>query len=240
MPQESGSGISKVTILAFKDKTYQKRVEEKFEMPINPKDSAMKLKPVYGKSQVIGSQGNDPDYKSTSSETLTLTFTLDGTGVIPIEGKPNQFHTDVSEQLNLFHRVAYCMNSNTHRPNFLRLIWGHLEFGDRNCFDCVLDDLNIQYTLLSPTGKPLRALLTATFLSYIEPRKRIREEGKNSPDVTHIRTVKAEDTLPLMTEKIYGDQSYYLQVAKANGLINFRRLKTSTTLRFPCLDKTIP
>jgi nucleoid-associated protein YgaU len=101
-----------------------------------------------------------------------------------------------------------------------------------------LKDLQINYTLFAPDGKPLRAKISATFVNYIEQVRRVREEGKKSPDVTHLRKVKAGDTLPLMTHEIYADPSYYLQVAKVNGLVNFRRLAANTDLRFPPIERT--
>jgi hypothetical protein len=36
-----------------------------------------------------------------------------------------------------------------------------------------------------------------------------------------------------MTERIYGDSKYYLEVAKINGLINFRQLIPGQELFFP-------
>ena len=232
------SGLSKVSIIAFKDKAYRKKIKEKIELSINPAQLSRSLKVDYGTEQPAGAEGNSPKYKATESESITFEFTLDGTGVIPVQGKAGQFHTDVAKQLKAFLKVVYRMNGETHKPNFLRLVWGDFSFGASNHFDCILTELKIDYTLISPTGKPLRAKLTGTFLSYLEEKKRIRQENKHSPDVTHVRTVAEGDRLPLMTEGIYGDQSYYLQVAKANGLVNFRRLKTSQSLRFPPIDKT--
>ncbi len=229
--------LSKVEIRAFKDKSYTQQIG-KFELPINPEQFSQSFKVSYDRQQAAGSQGNDPAFKVTLPEELTLDFTFDGTGVVPVKGKPNTFHKDVTTQVEDFLALAYLMNSATHKPNFLRLLWGNATFGDSNSFDCLLNDLKINYTLFSPNGKPLRAKLSATFTSYVEANRRIREEGKQSPDVTHIRTVTAADTLPEMTQRIYGDQSYYLQVAKANGLINFRRLRSSTTLQFPPIAKT--
>jgi nucleoid-associated protein YgaU len=53
-----------------------------------------------------------------------------------------------------------------------------------------------------------------------------------------VRKIKFGDTLPLMCYRIYGDPKYYLQVAEANGLDNFRRLKPGTDIFFPPLEKT--
>uniref|UniRef100_A0AAU6WLI4 LysM domain-containing protein n=1 Tax=Chryseobacterium endophyticum TaxID=1854762 RepID=A0AAU6WLI4_9FLAO len=60
---------------------------------------------------------------------------------------------------------------------------------------------------------------------------------KNSPDLTHKRTIQDGDTLPLMTERIYGDSKYYLEVAKVNNLINFRQLVPGEELYFPPIEK---
>ncbi len=61
---------------------------------------------------------------------------------------------------------------------------------------------------------------------------------KKSPDLTHVRSVKAGDRLDLMTNKIYNDSKYVTQIAKANGLTTIRKIKPGKDLVFPPLDKT--
>lgn len=235
--------LTKVEIRAFEDKSYAKEIG-KFELPINPEQFSQAFKVEYDLQQAKGAQGNDPKFKFTQPEELKLDFTFDGTGVIPVSkqtpqaNQPRQFYKDVVSQVQAFLNLVYTMNSKTHKPNFLRLLWGNFSFGTKNGFDCILKDLQINYTLFSPDGKPLRAKISATFVNYIEQARRVREEGKRSPDVTHLRKVKASDTLPLMAYEIYGDPSYYLQVAKVNRLVNLRRLATNTDLRFPPIQKT--
>jgi nucleoid-associated protein YgaU len=41
----------------------------------------------------------------------------------------------------------------------------------------------------------------------------------------------------LMCYRIYGDPKYYLQVAEANGISNFRKLIPGTDITFPPLHK---
>lgn len=229
--------LTKVEIRAFKDKTYGEEVG-KFVLPINPEQFSQEFKVEYDLEQAQGSQGNDPEFKFTRPEELKLDFTFDGTGVVPVKGQAGAFHKDVAGQVQDFLNLVYTMSNETHKPNFLRLLWGGFSFGTKNGFDCILKDLSINYTLFSAEGKPLRAKINATFVNYIEQERRVREEGKESPDVTHLRQVNAGDTLPLMTYRIYRDPSYYLQVAKANGLVNFRKLQTNTRLRFPPVAKT--
>jgi nucleoid-associated protein YgaU len=63
-------------------------------------------------------------------------------------------------------------------------------------------------------------------------------ENNSSPDLTHIRMVKDGDTLPLMSFRIYGDSKYYLEVAKANNITNFRKLTVGRKIFFPPIEKT--
>jgi nucleoid-associated protein YgaU len=229
--------LTKVKIEAFNKNDFTGKIGE-FELPINPEQFTQSFKVENDRSQAQGAQGNDPKFKYTRPEELKLDFTLDGTGVVPINEQPGAFYRDFLTQLQNFLNVVYTMDGETHRPNFLRLIWGKFSFNNRDGFDCVLSDLQINYTLFAQDGTPLRAKLSATFLSYTELERRLREENRRSPDVTHMRKVMAGDALPLMTYRIYNDPAYYLQVAKANGLVNFRRLATNTDLRFPPLEKT--
>lgn len=235
--------LSKVVILAFEDKGYQKEIG-RFTLPINPEQFSQAFKVEYDLQQAAGSKANDPKFKFTSPEELKLDFTFDGTGVIPVSNQttqssqPRSFYKDVVRQVQSLLNLVYTMNGKTHKPNFLRILWGDFSFGDKEGFACILKDMQINYTLFAPDGKPLRAKISATFVNFIEQVRRVREEGKKSPDVTHIRKVAAGDTLPLLVQNIYGDPTYYLQVARVNGLVNFRRLATNTDLRFPPIEKT--
>ena len=54
-----------------------------------------------------------------------------------------------------------------------------------------------------------------------------------SPDITHKRIIKQGDTLALMTQKIYNDQHYYMDVANVNRLDGFRKTTPGTEIFFP-------
>ncbi|MDJ0694561.1 LysM peptidoglycan-binding domain-containing protein [Mastigocoleus sp. MO_188.B34] len=231
--------LTKVKLEVYKDDRYQNKIGY-FDLPINPEQFSQQFQIEYNRSQANGAQHNDPEYKYTRPQELKLDFIFDGTGVVPDKQNPGKFHRDVVSQLQEFFQLTYTMNPETHKPNFLRLLWGDFSFGygRKNGFNCILTNLQVNYTLFASDGKPLRAKLSATFTSYTEQKLRLLEENKKSPDLTHQRKVKAGDTLPLMTYRTYDDSSYYLQIAKVNGLINFRRLATNTDLRFPPLEKT--
>ncbi|MEM7380400.1 MAG: LysM peptidoglycan-binding domain-containing protein, partial [Bacteroidota bacterium] len=97
----------------------------------------------------------------------------------------------------------------------------------------------IEYKLFNKEGKPLRATLKCEFREFKEDEQRVKEENKQSPDLSHVRIAEAGDSLPLMCFKIYGDPKYYLEVARANELTHFRKLKQGQRLLFPPLDKTV-
>ena len=58
-----------------------------------------------------------------------------------------------------------------------------------------------------------------------------------SPDITHQRLFKADDRFDLVVARIYQNPQYYIDVAKANGLTGFRKIKTGTKLFFPPVEK---
>ena len=98
--------------------------------------------------------------------------------------------------------------------------------------------MNVEFKLFNPDGTPIRAVAKAKFQEFVEDDLRVAKENNQSPDLTHLRTVKAGDTLPLMSFRIYGDSKYYLEVAKANNIHNFRSLITGQQLFFPPIIKT--
>jgi nucleoid-associated protein YgaU len=86
--------------------------------------------------------------------------------------------------------------------------------------------------------EPLRATARAKFKGFVEDNLRVAMENNSSPDLTHVREVKKGDTLPLMTFRIYGDSKYYLEVAKANNITNFRKLEVGQRIFFPPIEKS--
>ena len=76
---------------------------------------------------------------------------------------------------------------------------------------------------------------TAHFKEVVDLDQKL---GKlNSPDMSHLIEIKEGDNLPLMCEDIYGDSSFYLQVAAANDIVDFRNLVPGQQILFPRLEK---
>ena len=103
-------------------------------------------------------------------------------------------------------------------------------------FFCRLASVNVSYTSFHRDGTPLRAELDINLVSDQNVKKRLAEENKSSPDLTHHRVVKSGDTLPLLAKEIYGSAGHYLRVAQVNNLDDFRNLTPGQELFFPPLE----
>lgn len=170
----------------------------------------------------MGLSAGQPRYQSTQPEDLSFEVLIDGTGVI-------SSRTDVSDELTKLKALLYTYSGGIHQTPVVYLGWGTFSFTGR------LKTMGLKYTLFKPTGEPLRARVSLTFQSYLSAAEEARKANKTSPDLTHHVEIKAGDSLPLLCYRIYRSSSYYLQVARINGLTNFRNLEPGTTLSFPPL-----
>lgn len=229
VPVVKTSTVSKIVIVPYKDKTYQTQVKDNFALPINPETYSKSYKVEYDLRRGHGQEGTDPKFKSTAPEELKLEFVFDGTGTVEGYTYPDK---TVQEQIDLFLKTVYHMDGDIHRPRFLKIFWDELRF------PCILTNLDLNYTLFDPDGKPLRAKASASFTNYIEQEAREARNRKKSPDLTQKRQVKGGDRLDLLTYRIYDDSNFFLQVAKANGLTSLRNVKEGLDILLPPFDKT--
>lgn len=231
---EDDGKLVKVLIDAYDDERFEKKSELEFNpitLPVNPESFTQNYKVEINQTKGQGNQSTDSKYKGTKPEQLKLDFILDGTNTIQgyaLNGKDQS----VIKQLEIFKNTVYNMAGKIHRPHFLKVRWGKF------VFPCILTNLDLNYTLFKSNGDPLRIKVSATFLNYVAQEERVAREKKKSPDLTHIKRVKAGDRLDAMTSDIYNDPKYVTQIARANGLTTFRKIKPGLEVVFPPLDKT--
>lgn len=222
--------LEKLTILSYENADYsdQKPVN-KFEAYVNPSEITLSYEIEYDGAQGAGTTNSRMTFKKAKPGDLSLTFFIDGTGADGklINGKP----IDVQKKIEEF-QLATGYNGKIHRTSYLKLMWGTLQVKR-----CVLKSASIAYKLFKPNGIPLRAVITANFTDNSDDKTRQALAQDESSDLTHIRLIKAGDTLPAMCYQIYGEPGYYLEVARANRLDNFRNLTPGSKLFFPPLEK---
>jgi phage tail protein X len=230
---ESGK-LEKMLILAFADSQQaesggKSEADDYVEALINPESYTQSYKLKFSKSgQGQGTSGQQLKYEYSEPGEMSFEFLFDNTGII--DGKSRD---SITEDIEKFRKVLTDYNGDSHEPRHFKLVWG-----ENSIFKGRVTSLEITFKLFKPDGSPLRATAKVTFKSSIEEEKRAATEDRQSADLTHIRKVRAGDTLPLMCFRIYGDSKYYLDVAAANGLDDFRSLTPGAEIRFPPIDKT--
>ena len=138
---------------------------------------------------------------------------------------------NVAQQIEDFKHKVFEYQSEKHRPNYLKIVWGTL------LFKGVLISMDIEFKLFKPDGTPIRAIAKCTFKGTVTEELRAAKENQLSPDITHERLITASDKLSLMTHKIYSNQNYYTDVAAFNRLDGFRKIKPGERLYFPKIEK---
>jgi nucleoid-associated protein YgaU len=213
----------------------RKNEVDSFTVDFNPNTFSVNNKIEFQKADAKGSAGSDPQFDKIPPLEFTVEFTLDGTGVAAKRlaqanrgAYNNQKQNYVKTKIKELRSVTGCeINGEIHRPNYVGLLWGTFDI------KCVLTSLSIVYNLFDREGTPLRAKVTCNFLERLGPGEGSRASKFESPDLTKQVIVKEGDTLPLISKDKYESSSYYIQLAKANKLRNFRRLSPGMKLKLP-------
>jgi hypothetical protein len=216
--------LEKVVIKAFTTPDFTGSPVDEFRAFVNPHEITLAYEMEYDAAQGAGTTGSRMEFKKIKPGDMSLTFFLDGTGA---NGTP----ADVQESIAKFQTVTG-YNGEIHRPNYLKVVWGTLQVKR-----CVLKGASIAYKLFRPDGVPLRAVITANFTDASDDQTRVAIQQDQSADLTHVRVVKAGETLPGLCGAIYGDPGWYLAVARYNRLDNFRVLAPGTRIVLPPAER---
>jgi hypothetical protein len=157
-----------------------------FEAMINPTGYEQKSTVKYTKVRALGAPGSEPKYSATPAEEFTLKdFILDGTGVVSVTGL-----VPVKDQIAALREVVYSYVGTEHETPIVQVSWGPLLFYAR------VESMKVDYTLFKPSGEPLRAKVSMSFVEFQSTEEISKEANQSSPDLTHLIEVKAGDTLP--------------------------------------------
>lgn len=235
--------LQKMKVVSFPDITFTPGTEgPSYEVLINPENYSLTYEIERTDQTVAGKASGSSTFNHMPSQSVTFRFLFDGTGVIQNGGGPGGLpimpsvlgvtnKIDVATDLNNFKSIVYGFDGTTHQPQYIQLQWGPLQY------NCTLQRMVVTYKLFNPDGSPLRAEADCTFISAIDATKLAQVQNNQSPDLTHVRTVKKGDTLPLLCFREYGDSKYYYEVGKFNRLIDFKILIPGSKLIFPPFAK---
>lgn len=236
--------VTKMKLKAFSDNTFaeNKKVtissgESEFVFLVNPETINRKFSLEYGQDNP--QTATNGTYWHTKPEEFKVDILFDGTGVIK---DPSFFNVavvnplssasgaqDVSAQIAKLQEFCIKTQGNTHRPNFVKLFWGT----EDGFFKGIAVSFDTDYKLFSREGKPIRAVVHLTLASALDPEQIQRAVDPQSPDISHFRQYKAGDKFTLICNNIYGKSEHYIDVAKANKMLSFRKIAHGSEIRFP-------
>ena len=240
--------LEKLTLRAFKPAASTKEPpmpsdlpKDRYVVQVNPGSYTLNHLIHYSRHIGQGASASEARFSHSQPVSLAFEFLFDGTGVVPEPSElgdvpligavasalsgPKKFV--VMHEIDKFDRLVYQYEGDIHRPRPLQLAWGTL------VLSCVLSSVAYRFTLFRPDGTPLRAIAACTFCESVSDALREAKDNSRSPDLTHLRDVRDGDTLPILAYGIYGRPELYLEVARANKLVNFRSLKSASRIAFP-------
>jgi hypothetical protein len=227
--------IEKMRIQAFTDPTCKKPVGESYTFQVNPESYTYNYQIEYVENQPAGTSGTIAGFYRQIPNEWNFDILIDGTGVIKsasaldISLLGSVTPLKVQDEVNRLKAIVWDFNGDIHRNHFLKITWGE------RVFTGTLVSMDLNYKLFKMDGSPLRVIARLQLRQWIDPKQRVAEEDASSPDITHERIFGGSDRFALMTDSIYNDQSYYLDVAAANQLISFRKIAIGTKIKFPPL-----
>lgn len=245
--------IDKMRIEVFPTKEYTEPPKKTIFVQLNPEKYTMRHNVAFCEGQAMGTSGTDLRFNKIEGEEVTFDFVFDSTGVVPPgkikDGKGEESLLDivgdiagalkpaivnpfgevatVEKDVEEFKNLLMGYDGDTHQTSYLKLLWGGYSL------TCRLKSMDIDYTLFRKDGRPIRAKAKCTFKGTVDYKLMVAKEKKSSPDMTHERVVKMNDKLTLMTEDIYSNNTYYIDVAKSNKLLSFRNVAQGQKIQFP-------
>jgi len=219
--------LTKLLIQGYSDPTATTGLIGSVQAAINPETYSLSYNISYKQAETLGASAPTEIFTRMDSGDFELELLADGTGVVPL---PTGIST-VDDYIEQVKSIVYDYQGNVHRPNYLRITWG------KTVFTGVCKNITVKYTLFNPDGSALRASIKLSLSESVPLATKTQEGRTSSPDLTHVRTVLAGDTLPLMTYRIYGEPFHYMEVARVNGLDSIYDIKPGDELYFPPLKK---
>jgi phage tail protein X len=238
---DSGS-IEILTLVGYADDAFSQPTGNTYTALFNPESFTITHATQNTPRSGIGASEQQTTFNNRSPQVLSFKLLMDGTGIIPSSGgsalgsavgsltgglASGNSPRDVTQDVDSLKQVVYGYDSTTHMPPYVQVRWGKV------CFNAQLQSMTITYKLFRPDGTPLRAEADCSFQGVIDDQKLAALENKQSPDLTHVRTVMQGDTLSLICYREYGDSKYYYQVAKFNRLTDFKNLVPGTKIILP-------
>lgn len=158
--------VSKLVIKACSDNKFSSFIGE-FITSINPENLSIKSGVAYHVAHGMVGAGT-LKYRASPPRLLSFSLLFDNTGIIPGSNA-----ISITEQIKQLQDVAYHIHKKNNSPNYIRIIWGELDFKGR------LVKLDVSYTMFHVDGTLVGAEADIAVLEEIV----FSGKGKNAAGV---------------------------------------------------------
>lgn len=124
--------------------------------------------------------------------------------------------------------VSPSSTSERPRPPRVSFVWGGF------AFTCVLSSVNVNFTLFSEKGVPVRAKVQVSMREYVNPAVTVKSNGAGDPESYHV--VQHGETLMQISAEVLGDPSLWRAVAIENNIDNPMKLPVGLMLKIPAME----
>jgi hypothetical protein len=186
---------------------------------------------------------NPTEYQISKSNTFSeipipglenplIQYVRGGSEVLTLEALVDTSHTldDVRERYVNRLRNLMSPNAKEHAPPIVSFVW------DRGVFTGVVESLGVTYVLFAPDGVPLRARLSLSLKQYRPAAVQVKDPPRRSPTVEKSYLARRGDTLSSVSNAVYRDPALWREIARANGIVDPRRLEPGRVLTVPRLS----
>jgi nucleoid-associated protein YgaU len=172
---------------------------------------------------------DNPEMQFTGAEPATLSVDLlfDTYDTPEPETAKKSVKTAYTDKL--LHLTTVEKHGDKHRPPVCRLQWGSQGI----FFQGVLQQLEIQFTMFTAAGVPVRATARCTFKQWLANNHDLKKQDLMSSDVAKVWVVKRGQSLATIASAEYGDPRAWRVIADANAIDNPLGLAPGTRLLLP-------
>jgi hypothetical protein len=212
---------------------------EQIVVQYNPTEFTLDKGAQYAEINVPGLDAPLLQFVRGKSETMTLDLFFDatdqgmGAGAVGVTAETDKIYSLTK------------IEPNGHTPPICEFVWNPKFPGSnvekmlgnqrRDGFRCIVESVKQKFTLFSPEGVPLRAVLSVTLKEFKTLGEQSKSLNPNSPDRTQTHVVTHGDTLASIAGEHYRRPSEWRHVAMNNGITDPRRINTGLLLDVPPL-----
>jgi len=188
------------------------------EVTFNPSDYEIDSNIHYTELNAPGLQLPILQFVRGETQQLQIELFLDGTN------KRSGIEADLKKL-----RDFITIKGDAHTPPICQFEWGDKDFYFRG----VVTSLRERFQMFAEDGKVLRARVAMTLKKYKTADEQLRDIKKSSPDRTHVRVMRENETLAQIAYEAYGDPRLWKVIAEANDIDRPRFVPPGTPLKVP-------